>query len=80
MSKLTYIEQAERWFGDTPTEASAQVMATLAVAEALERIATHLGNIHQCLLTPNADREPVTVADQLKRVADALDLANRLPV
>lgn len=50
----------------------AQAYASIAIAEQLARIALHLGNIHQAMLTPNADREPVTVADQLKRIADAL--------
>lgn len=50
-----------------------QAYCAIAQAEAMERIATHLGNIHQALLTPNANGEPVTVADSLKRVADVLE-------
>lgn len=42
MSEPTYFEQAERWFGNTPFEDSAQVMATLAIAEQLKRIADAL--------------------------------------
>jgi len=72
MPNPRYIEQAERWLGDADSKDSAQIMATLAIAEQLERIATHLGNIHQCLMTPDANHEPVTVADQLKRIAASL--------
>lgn len=46
--------------------------AAIAQAEATERVAMQLGNIHQALMTPNAEREPITVADLLKRIADAL--------
>lgn len=47
--------------------------ATLAQAEATERVAMQLGNIHQALITPNAEREPITVADLLERIAASLD-------
>lgn len=56
------------------------VFATLAQAEAatrqaiaLEGIATHLGNIHQALLTPNDDGEPITVADTLACISSDLE-------
>lgn len=59
--------------------ATATFAATLAQAEAaqrqaaaLERVAMQLSNIHLALITPDADREPVTAADMLKRIADAL--------
>ena len=59
--------------------ASAQAHAAERMAESMERalpmlsnIAMHLGNIHQTLMTPDAEREPITVADLLKRIADAL--------
>lgn len=51
----------------------AQAYAQIAQAEAMQSIAMHLGNIHQTLITPNADGEPVTAADQLKRIADILE-------
>jgi hypothetical protein len=46
--------------------------ASVAQAEALERIAMHLGNIHQTLISPNKEREPYSVADLLKCIAVAL--------
>lgn len=51
--------------------------AAIAQAEAMQRIAMHLGNIHQTLITPDANREPTTVADLLKRVANALHVEIR---
>lgn len=38
-NERTYIDKAERWIGDTLTEQTAHVYATLAVAEQLKRIA-----------------------------------------
>lgn len=42
MSKLNYIEQSERWFGDSEMKDAAQIKATLAIAEQLKRIADAL--------------------------------------
>jgi hypothetical protein len=50
-----------------------QAYATIAQAEEMQRIATHLGNIHQALITPDTNGEPTTVADTLKRIAGALN-------
>lgn len=67
---------------DDPTEEAqlALMYAAIAQAEATERIAMHLGNIHQALMTPDAAHEPVTVADLLTRIADALKAAEPQPM
>lgn len=49
------------------------MLAAVAQAESLAHIATHLGNIHQVLITPNADGEPMTVADLAKHITDHLE-------
>lgn len=61
------------WKEMTAHATMATAYAAIAQAEALLSIATHLGNIHQALLTPDANLEPTTVADQSKRIADALE-------
>jgi hypothetical protein len=60
--------------------ASSHAHSLERIAESLERalpvlayIHVQLGNIHQTLITPDANREPVTMADQGKRIADALE-------
>lgn len=62
----------ERGLSDVMRQ-DAAIWATIAQAEAQQRIAVHLGNIHQTLITPNVDREPTTAADQLKRMGDLLE-------
>ena len=49
---------------------AASIRAAIARVEQLERIEMHLNGIHHALMAPNAEREPVTVADLLKRIAD----------
>jgi urease accessory protein UreE len=39
--------------------------ATIAQAESLERIAMHLGNIHQTLITPDMEGQPTGVFDKV---------------
>jgi len=65
MTKLSYIEQAERWFGDASSESSAQIMATLAIAEALQaqteqmkRIADALENLSGAYTTATFGQVP----------------------
>jgi hypothetical protein len=60
--------------------ASSQAHSLERIAESLERalpvlayIHVQLGNIHQTLITPDANREPVTMADQGKRIGNALE-------
>lgn len=75
--------QAVAFHPDIPgqvTSRTTEVMSHIAlamIAVELKRIEMHLGNIHQALITPNAEREPVTVADQLKRIANALYIEMR---
>lgn len=62
--------------GDVTTKTT-QVMSYIAIAMIavqLERIETHLGNIHQTLITPDANREPVTAADMLASIARSLEI------
>lgn len=70
MSKKTFMEQAERWFGDTSAENSAQVMATLAIAEAInaqtQAQTEQLKRIADALTTPGN----MTIADLLEAAND----------
>jgi hypothetical protein len=61
----TYIDTAERWLGDTELKDSAQVYATLAVAEQLKRIADALDYHIQWNVDANWPRKTEAEPDEM---------------